>query len=254
MSSARFQRTCRADRARVSRKWSRLSIAAASRLCAAVIAWKSPVNWRLIVFDGSSRLAPPPVAPPLRPKTGPIDGCRSARADVLADPAQPLGQADRGRRLPLAGRRRRDRRDQDQLARRPVARPVERLEPDLRLVAAVGLEVLGRDPQVAGHVGDRSAGLGLGFLGASDMLAVPSRSRWAIRWTAPDRGPRRARRPGRNTGRNRSRSPASIARSRGSAARRSARPAGPAGTASSPEGSGARSRSAERSGGWPGHS
>ena len=79
-SSARFQRTCRASSV-VSPKWSRLSIAAASRLCAAVIAWKSPVNWRLIVFDGSSRLAPPPVAPPLRPKTGPIDGCRSASAE-----------------------------------------------------------------------------------------------------------------------------------------------------------------------------
>ena len=38
-----------------------------------------PVNCRLIASDGSNRLAPPPVAPPLRPKTGPIDGCRSAR-------------------------------------------------------------------------------------------------------------------------------------------------------------------------------
>ncbi len=67
----------------MSRKWSRLSIAAASRLWAAVIAWKSPVNWRLIVFDGSTRLAPPPVAPPLRPKTGPIEGWRSASAEFL---------------------------------------------------------------------------------------------------------------------------------------------------------------------------
>ena len=48
-----------------------------------MIAWKSPVNWRLIVFDGSTRLAPPPVAPPLRPKTGPIDGWRSASAACL---------------------------------------------------------------------------------------------------------------------------------------------------------------------------
>ena len=79
MSRARFQRMRVGSRS-MSPKWSRLSIAAASRLCAAVIAWKSPVNWRLIVFDGSTRLAPPPVAPPLRPKTGPIDGCRSARA------------------------------------------------------------------------------------------------------------------------------------------------------------------------------
>ena len=78
-SSARFQRTRRGSSV-VSPKWSRLSIAAASRLWAAVIAWKSPVNCKLIASDGSSRLAPPPVAPPLRPKTGPIDGCRSASA------------------------------------------------------------------------------------------------------------------------------------------------------------------------------
>ncbi len=82
MSSARFQST-RPGSSVVSPKWSRLSIAAASRLCAAVIAWKSPVNWRLIWSDGVSRHAPPPVAPPLRPKTGPIDGCRRARTDFL---------------------------------------------------------------------------------------------------------------------------------------------------------------------------
>jgi hypothetical protein len=37
----------------------------------------------LIVFEGSTLLRPPPVAPPLRPKTGPIDGCRSASATRL---------------------------------------------------------------------------------------------------------------------------------------------------------------------------
>jgi hypothetical protein len=36
-----------------------------------------------MAFEGSTRLAPPPVAPPLRPKTGPIDGWRSASADRL---------------------------------------------------------------------------------------------------------------------------------------------------------------------------
>ena len=93
MSSARFHRTVRGSSV-VSSKCRRLSIAAASRLCAAVIAWKSPVNWRLIWSDGSSRLAPPPVAPPLRPKTGPIDGCRSASTDrspILRNPwASPI--------------------------------------------------------------------------------------------------------------------------------------------------------------------
>ena len=55
---------------------------AESRLCAEVMAWKSPVKCRLIEFAGSTRLMPPPVAPPLRPNTGPIDGCRSASATV----------------------------------------------------------------------------------------------------------------------------------------------------------------------------
>ena len=84
-----------AGRASVSPKWSRLSIAAASRLCAAVIAWKSPVNWRLIVFDGSSRLAPPPVAPPC--------GRRPAPSTAAAAPGRD--------RLPIR--------------RRPCARPID---------------------------------------------------------------------------------------------------------------------------------
>ena len=157
-------RSCRARASRgrgagssaVSPKWRRLSIAAASRLWAAVIAWKSPVNWRLIVFDGSSRLAPPPVAPPLRPKTGPIDGCRSARTarlPILRSPwARPIDVVV----FPSPAGRRRDRRDQDQLARAAGPAALERLEADLRLVAAVGLEVLGGDAEVAGDLGDRS--------------------------------------------------------------------------------------------------
>ena len=48
-----------------------LSITAHSRLFALVIAWKSPVKWRLISSDGSTVAFPPPIAPPLIPKTGP---------------------------------------------------------------------------------------------------------------------------------------------------------------------------------------
>ena len=91
---------------------------------------------------------------------------------VLADPVQALGQADRRRRLPLAGRRRRDGRDQDQLAARARRLgPVQGLEPHLRLVAAVRLEVLGVDLQVGRHLGDRPAAR---FPRDCDMLAVPS--------------------------------------------------------------------------------
>ena len=88
--------------------------------------------------------------PPLRPKTGPIDGCRKRQdRDSLADPPQALGQADRRRRLPLAGRRRRDRRDQDQLARasRPAAATAS--SRTLALSRPYGSRCSGGDLQVA---------------------------------------------------------------------------------------------------------
>ena len=54
--------------------WSayRVSIAAASRLLAAVIAWMSPVRWRLNSSIGTTCAYPPPAAPPLMPKVGPV--------------------------------------------------------------------------------------------------------------------------------------------------------------------------------------
>src|SRR6266542_3570687 len=51
---------------------------AASRLCADVTAWKSPVKWRLISSIGTTCERPPPVPPPFMPSVGPIDGSRSA--------------------------------------------------------------------------------------------------------------------------------------------------------------------------------
>ncbi len=53
-------------------------MAAASRLCAEVIAWKSPVKWRLISSIGTTCALPPPVPPPFMPSVGPMDGSRSA--------------------------------------------------------------------------------------------------------------------------------------------------------------------------------
>ncbi len=38
----------------------------------------SPVRWRLNSSIGTTWLMPPPAAPPLMPKVGPIDGCRMA--------------------------------------------------------------------------------------------------------------------------------------------------------------------------------
>ena len=60
-----------------------LSMMALMRLCAEVMAWKSPVKCMLISSIGVRELCPPPVAPPLRPKTGPMEGWRSARQAFL---------------------------------------------------------------------------------------------------------------------------------------------------------------------------
>mmetsp|Transcript_11524 Transcript_11524/g.43035 ORF Transcript_11524/g.43035 Transcript_11524/m.43035 type:complete len:320 (+) Transcript_11524:601-1560(+) len=54
----------------------RVSMAAAQRLFAAVIAWMSPVRCRLKSSIGTTCDMPPPAAPPLMPKVGPWDGWR----------------------------------------------------------------------------------------------------------------------------------------------------------------------------------
>ena len=58
-----------------------------------------------------------------------------AEHGLAADRAEALRERDRRRRLALAGLRRRDRRDADELAVGPVGEPVEHRERDLRLVA-----------------------------------------------------------------------------------------------------------------------
>ena len=57
--------------------WMWLSSIAANRLCAEVMAWKSPVKCRLISSIGTTWEYPPPAAPPLMPKHGPRDGSLS---------------------------------------------------------------------------------------------------------------------------------------------------------------------------------
>mmetsp|Transcript_5438 Transcript_5438/g.22536 ORF Transcript_5438/g.22536 Transcript_5438/m.22536 type:complete len:657 (+) Transcript_5438:826-2796(+) len=54
----------------------RASMAAATRLVAATMAWMSPVRCRLKTSIGMTCEYPPPAAPPLTPKIGPCDGCR----------------------------------------------------------------------------------------------------------------------------------------------------------------------------------
>ncbi len=77
-SRMRFHATWRTSMPSGLPWWRWLSMAAASRLCAEVIAWKSPVKWRLISSIGTTCDLPPPVPPPFMPSVGPIDGSRSA--------------------------------------------------------------------------------------------------------------------------------------------------------------------------------
>ena len=53
-----------------------LSTSAARRLFADVMAWKSPVKWRLMSSIGTTWAYPPPAAPPFMPNEGPSEGSR----------------------------------------------------------------------------------------------------------------------------------------------------------------------------------
>ncbi len=76
MSSARRKVTRRGSMPSALPQYRWLSTIAASRLLAAVMAWKSPVKWRLISSIGTTWAWPPPVAPPFWPKLGPRLGSR----------------------------------------------------------------------------------------------------------------------------------------------------------------------------------
>ncbi len=82
MSIARGHCTSRVSRPSSLPKCRWTSTSAASRLCAEVMAWKSPLKCRLILSSGASDARPPPVAPPFCPKTGPSEGSRNAATAV----------------------------------------------------------------------------------------------------------------------------------------------------------------------------
>ena len=91
---------------------------------------------------------------------------RLAQADdrLLADAVERVAQADRGGRLAFARGRRADRRDQDQLAVRPVGQRVDVVERDLGLVVAVGLECSSGMPSFGGDLRDAEHFRFLGYL------------------------------------------------------------------------------------------
>ncbi len=86
-----------------------------------------------------------------------------AQHRLLADVVERVGQADRGGRLALARRRRRDRRHQDQLAVLLRLQRLDVVHRHLGLVVAIGLEVLRGDAELfLGEVDDRPLLGGLG--------------------------------------------------------------------------------------------
>ncbi len=82
---------------------------------------------------------------------------RLAKADrgLLADQVHGVAEAHRRGRLALAGRRRRNSRDEDQLAVRLVAIGVDEVGTDLRLVMPVRNQSVRRYPQLGANFLDR---------------------------------------------------------------------------------------------------
>ena len=129
---------------------------AASRLLAAPIAWMSPVKWRFRSSIGTTCAYPPPGRAALDPEDRAERGLAQAERHAPADVAEPLRERDRGRRLALAGLRRRDRRDADELAVRPVGEAIDDRQVDLGLVLAVEVVLVRLEAQLLGDLGDRA--------------------------------------------------------------------------------------------------
>ncbi len=102
----------------------------------------------------------------LHAEDGAERGLPQAEHRLAAELPEPLRERDRRRRLPLAGRRRRDGRDVDQLGVGAVREPLDDGEIDLRLVPAVRLDLLVQESQLVGDVADRTKSRGLGDLEA----------------------------------------------------------------------------------------
>src|SRR5262249_5249735 len=78
----------------------------------------------------------------------PERGLANAEHRLLAEIVERIGEADRGGGLALAGRRRGDRRNQDQLAVGSIFERLDEIHRHLGLVVAVRLEVLRRDAEL----------------------------------------------------------------------------------------------------------
>ena len=88
-------------------------------------------------------------------EAGPERRFAQAHDGLLADAVQAVAEADRGRRLAFAGRRRADGRNEDQLAVLVSLDLVNVVEGKLGLGPTVGDERLSRHADFGGHISDR---------------------------------------------------------------------------------------------------
>src|SRR5215467_10228374 len=106
-------------------------------LCAAVTACMSPVRCRFSTSIGTTWLYPPPAAPPLMPKVGPMDGCRIATVARLPMCRNPCPSPTVVVVLPSPS---------------GVGLIRDRVELDLHHLLAVGLQQVGGDAHLAREV------------------------------------------------------------------------------------------------------
>ena len=93
-------------------------------------------------------------------EAGPERGLADADRRLPADAVEPVAEPDGGRGLALAGRRRVHRGDEDQPARRTIAKRADEAGRDLGLVVAIGNDVGLADAELCRDLSDRALGRG----------------------------------------------------------------------------------------------
>ena len=179
------------------------SMNADSRLLADVIACRSPVKWRFRSSIGTTCAKPPPAAPPLTPKIGPSDGSRRQRIGLRPMWPRPCASATEEVVLPSPAGVGVIAVTFTILRIGPVAQAGDRRQLDLRLVAAVQLDLVLVETGRVRDLDDRLHLMVLGDLQArlhsgsfsGDRLA--HRHRWIVRGrtSSSDGGDRHVRRP-----------------------------------------------------------
>ena len=129
------------------------STSAASRLCAEVMAWKSPLKCRLILSSGASDARAPASRAALLPEDRPERRLAQRRDGGQPATDEALGEPDGRDRLALATGGRCDGGDQHELPAR-LLEAIEQLETDLGGEPPVGLQQFVRNAQAFGDLAD----------------------------------------------------------------------------------------------------